>query len=154
MTVEAWPVRRARCSETMICLLQSWRHIRIDKRDTYIFLCTGVSKQIPDYPLSTMTTDAGCKTPGRGSVVGSINSPDGIAEVVRGFRDALKAFNSEQGSQGLAKLVDRVPKLGEDALERTYWRKRGRKRLASAREKYTRASRKAIFNYTTQNTNE
>jgi chromosome segregation ATPase len=65
-----------------------------------------------------MATDAGRKTPTRGSVVGSINSPDGIAEVVRGFRDALKAFNSEQGFQGLAELVDRVPKLEEDVLEK------------------------------------
>ncbi|KAJ4335783.1 hypothetical protein N0V87_005898 [Didymella glomerata] len=65
-----------------------------------------------------MATDAGRKTPRRGSVVGSINSPDGIAEVVRGFRDALKAFNSEQGFQGLAELVDRVPKLEEDVLEK------------------------------------
>lgn len=48
--------------------------------------------------------------------MGSINSPDGIVEVVRGFREALKAFNSEQGFQNLAELVDRVPKLEEDVL--------------------------------------
>lgn len=48
----------------------------------------------------------------------SINSPDGIADVVRGFRAALKAFNSEQGFQGLAELVDRVPKLEADILEK------------------------------------
>ena len=65
-----------------------------------------------------MTTDAGRKTPRRDSIVGNINSPDGIVEVVRGFRDALKVFNSEQGFQGLAELVDRVPKLEEDVLEK------------------------------------
>ncbi|KAF1932654.1 uncharacterized protein M421DRAFT_246113 [Didymella exigua CBS 183.55] len=67
-------------------------------------------------PLSTMATDTGRKTPRRDSVVGSINSPDGTAEVVRGFCSALKAFNSEQGFQSLAELVDRVPKLEADLL--------------------------------------
>lgn len=65
-----------------------------------------------------MATDAGRKTQRRDSVVSSINSPDEAAEVVRGFRNALKAFSSEHGFQSLAELVDRVPKLEADVQEK------------------------------------
>lgn len=65
-----------------------------------------------------MATDAGPKAPRRDSVVSSINSPDETAEVVRGFLNALNAFRSEHGFQSLAELVDRVPKLEADLLEK------------------------------------
>lgn len=75
-------------------------------------------KRFPEYPLCAMAADAEHKTPRRDSVIGMINSPDGIADVVRGFRAASKGSNSEQGFQGLAELVDRVPKLEADILEK------------------------------------
>lgn len=74
--------------------------------------------ELTDFLLRIMATDAGPKVPRRDSVVSSINSPDETAEVVRGFLNALNAFRSEHGFQSLAELVDRVPKLEADLLEK------------------------------------
>ncbi|KAJ8104500.1 hypothetical protein OPT61_g10725 [Boeremia exigua] len=65
-----------------------------------------------------MATDAKTQPPRRDSVVGSVNSPEEAAEVVRGFTNALKAFSSEPGFQSLAELVDRIPQLESEVREK------------------------------------
>lgn len=62
--------------------------------------------------LSMMATDIGKNENGRATVGSSIiKSPEEAAEVLRGFKSALKLLTCEHGFQSLAELVDRIPKL-------------------------------------------
>lgn len=65
-----------------------------------------------------MATDANKQTPRQDSVVGSINSPEEAAEVVRGFNTALKALNTGPGFKNLVELVDQIPRLESEIREK------------------------------------
>src|SRR5690242_21738758 len=66
-----------------------------------------------------MATNVASKANLQDSGISSIRSPEEAAEIVRGFRSAIKALSCERGFQPLVELVDRIPKLEAEIQEKT-----------------------------------